>query len=104
MRLPFTQSPMKRIVGALVAGALLTTTNCKNFLDVNDNPNGPQVVTANLYLAPMLHWMVTSPQFDARFVSLYTQEWFSTVTANPATTWGRMGYDPSSDNGAQEWR
>ena len=51
----------------------------------------------------MLHWMVASPQFDGRFVGRYTQEWVLTgVTA--ISTWDRMGYDPSSDNGAQQWR
>jgi hypothetical protein len=58
-----------------------------------------------LYLPAMLHWMVTSPQFDGRFVGHYAQEWISTSTNfSPAQTWGRMGYDPGSDNGAQQWR
>jgi hypothetical protein len=78
---------------------------CQNFLDVNTNPNGPQTVTANLYLPPMLHWMFTAPQFDGRFVGHYAQEWISTSTNfSPAQTWGRMGYDPASDNGAEQWR
>jgi hypothetical protein len=85
-----------------LAGALLVTPSCKDFLDVNTNPNAPQVVSANLYLAPMLHWMVTSPQFDGRFVARYTQQWVAIGTS--LTTWDRMGYDPSSDNGAQVWR
>jgi hypothetical protein len=87
--------------GAMVA-LLLTASGCKNFLDVNENPNAPQVVSANLYLAPMLHWMVTSPQLDGRFVGRYTQEW--TLPGTTLSTWARMGYDPSSDNGAQQWR
>ena len=96
---------MKKMYASLFVGFLSLTSGCNNFLDVNTNPNAPQAVTANLYLAPMLHWMVTSPQFDGRFVGHYTQEWISTSTAvNPAQTWGRMGYDPSSDNGAQQWR
>jgi hypothetical protein len=78
---------------------------CQNFLDVNTNPNGPQTVTANLYLPPMLHWMFTAPQFDGRYVGHYTQQWISTSTNfAPAQTWGRMGYDPASDNGAEQWR
>jgi hypothetical protein len=90
---------------ALVIGALALSGGCREFLDVNTNPNGPQSVSANLYLPPMLHWMVTSPQLDGRFVGHYTQEWVSTSTAtSPASTWGRMGYDPASDNGAQQWR
>jgi len=31
--------------------------------------------------------------------------WISTSTnTSPAQTWGRMGYDPGSDNGGQQWR
>ena len=86
----------------LLAGALLVSASCDDFLDVNTNPNGPQVVSANLYLAPMLHWMVTSPAFEGRFVGRYTQQW--TLPGTALSTWDRMGYDPSSDNGAQQWR
>ena len=50
---------MKRTYGFLLAGALTLSAGCKDFLDVNTNPNGPQTVSANLYLAPMLHWLVT---------------------------------------------
>ena len=87
----------------LLIGTVSLASACSDYLDVNTNPNGPQTVTANLYLPPMLHWLVTSPQFDGRFVGRYTQEWVLTgVTA--ISTWDRMGYDPSSDNGAQQWR
>lgn len=96
---------MKRIHFAILLGALVSSGGCDSYLDVNTNPNGPQTVSANVYLPPMLHWLVTSPQFDGRFVGHYTQQWISTSTAtSPALTWGRMGYDPSSDNGAQQWR
>lgn len=86
----------------LLSGAALATTACKDFLDVNTNPNGPETVTANLYLPPMLHWMATGPQFDGRFIGRYTQQWFFATSF--LTTWDRMGYDPSSDNGAWLWR
>jgi hypothetical protein len=75
---------------------------CEDFLDVNTNPNAPESVAANLYLPPMLHWVVTGPQFDGRFVGRYTQQW--TLPGTSLSTWDRMGYDPSSDNGAQQWR
>lgn len=99
---PYTEKAMRVIRGTLIAGLLVASTGCKDFLDVNTNPNGPQVVSANLYLAPMLHWMVTSPQYDGRFVGRYTQQW--TLPGTSLSTWDRMGYDPSSDNGAQQWR
>jgi len=96
---------MNKRHATLLVGILALSAGCREFLDVNTNPNGPQSVSANLYLPPMLHWIVTSPQFDGRFVGHYAQEWVSTSTAlSPASTWGRMGYDPSSDNGAQQWR
>jgi len=96
---------MKRTSTALLIGVLALSGGCTDFLDVNTNPNGPQSVSANLYLPPMLHWMVTSPQFDGRFVGHYAQEWYSTSTLlSPPGTWGKMGYDPGSDNGAQQWR
>ena len=69
---------------------------------MNTNPNAPQEVSANLYLSPMIHWMVTSPQYDGRFVGRFNQEW--TLPGTSLSTWDRMGYDPSSDNGAQQWR
>ena len=88
---------------ALLVGALGLLGGCQDFLAVNDNPNAPQEVAANLYLAPMLHWMVESPQWDGRYISLYTQQLVTTNSA-VATTWGRMGYQPGSDNGGQVWR
>ena len=96
---------MKKIYAAIAAAVFLSPIACSDYLDVNNNPNAPQSVTANLYLPPMEHWMVTAPQFDGRFVGHYTQEWISTSSFfSPAQTWGRMGYDPGSDNGAEQWR
>jgi Starch-binding associating with outer membrane len=93
---------MKKIYAALLVGFLSLSGGCNNFVDVNTNPNGPQTVTANLYLPPMLHWMFTAPQYDGRFVGRYTQEW--TLPGTSLSTWDRMGYDPASDNGAEQWR
>jgi len=96
---------MKKILATtVVAASLAFTAACSDYLDVNTNPNGPQTVTANLYLPPMIHWMVTAPQFDGRFVGRYTQEWMLANGQTVLSTWDRMGYDPSSDNGAEQWR
>lgn len=93
---------MKKSYAVAFAGVLGLTAGCDKFLDVNTNPNAPQSVSANLYLPPMLHWMVTSPQFDGRFVARYTQQ--LTLPGTFLTSWDRMGYDPSSDNGGQQFR
>ena len=92
---------MKKIYLILLTGLLFTVSSCKKYLDVNTNPNAPQTVTANLYLSPMIHWMVTAPQYDGRFIGRYTQNWTST---SAGTTWDLQGYDPVSDNGAELWR
>lgn len=88
-------------VAALVVAVTLSAA-CEDFLDVNTNPNAPETASANLYLPPMIHWMVMSPQWDGRFVGRYTQQW--TLPTTSLTTWDRMGYDPGSDNGGQQWR
>lgn len=95
---------MKKFYAALIAGALVVPTGCQNFLDVNTNPNAPQSVAANLYLAPMLHWMVTAPQFDGRYIGRITQEWMIPATGSTPGTWERMGYDPGADTNAEQWR
>jgi hypothetical protein len=72
---------------------------------VNDNPNAPETVTANLYLPPMLHWVATGPQFDGRFIGRYTQEWVLPIESGSSPNfWTRMGYQSGSDNAAQQWR
>ena len=93
---------MKKLHAALLVGTIMVPAACSDYLDVNTNPNGPEVVSANLYLPPMLHWMVTSPQFEGRFIGRYAQEW--TLPGTSLSTWDRMGYDPGTDNGAQQWR
>lgn len=97
--------PMIKRRVVLIAGFLTLFGGCKEFLDVNTNPNAPETVAANLYLPPMLHWMVSGSQWDGRYISLYTQQLVSTIVNGlPATSFGRMGYEPGSDNSGQQWR
>jgi hypothetical protein len=93
---------MKKQYAALVLGFVGLSAACSDYLDVNTNPNAPTSVSANLYLPPMLHWMVTAPQYEGRFVGRYIQEW--TLPGTSLSTWDRMGYDAGSDNGAMQWR
>ncbi len=95
---------MKKQRVLLLAGFLTLSGGCQDFLAVNTNPNAPETVAANLYLPPMLHWMVSGSQWDGRYIGLYTQEWVSTSSGAPATTFGRMGYEKGSDNSGQQWR
>lgn len=97
-----TTKSMKFTRIALLAGVLGATASCEDFLDVNTSPNGPEIVTANLYVPPILHWLAADPQWDGRFVGRYVQNWYFAGTS--LSTWDRMGFDPGSDNGGQTWR
>lgn len=97
---------MNKAAAILLAGLTLGTTACDEFLDVNNNPNAPDKTASNNYLPPIMHWLATSEQFDGRFIGRYTQQWVippATLTGTP-DNWARMGYDPTSDNGAQLYR
>lgn len=95
---------MRLLRGALIAGVLLLpTTSCKDFLDVNTNPNGPSAATLEpkLYLPSIVHWMVASGPYDARFTNRYTQAFFLCCSS----AWDLQGYDnATNDNGGTYWR
>jgi hypothetical protein len=95
---------MKRICALLLAGLLLAPAGCKDFLDVNTNPNAPETVSANLYLPPMLHWVATAPQYDGRYIGPYTQQWMVPSSSPNTYVWQRMGYRAANDAAAQQWR
>ena len=48
----------RRIYATILAAAVCVSAGCSDYVDINTNPNAPQTVTANLYLPPMLHWVV----------------------------------------------
>ncbi len=101
----FTMKPIRKAGAVLLLGvATLSASACRDFLDVNKNPNGPEVVSANLYLPSMIHWMVTSPQYDGRYVSLYNQEFVYPYGGYRRNDFQRMGYLPGSDVGGEQWR
>lgn len=93
---------MKKTSVAVLVGSLSLLSGCENFLDVNTNPNAPQEVAANLYLPPMLHWMVSGQQWDGRYIGQYTQQW--AYTSSFISAFDRMGYAKGSDAAAQQWR
>lgn len=91
----------KKIYAALAVIGLAATYGCKDFLDVNTNPNGPEKVSPNLYLASMESNLALGVQFDARYMGKYVQN-FVAATANDV--WDQQGYIPASDAGGQLWR
>jgi hypothetical protein len=94
---------MKKIFfGFFIGLTLLSTSGCKKWLDINRNPNGPEEVAANIYLAPMLQFVVVSEQWDGRYISKYVQNFAHTTEK---FEWDAMGYDRApSDNGGEIWK
>lgn len=65
---------MKKIIFSVsILMVMLITTSCEKWLDVNRNPNGPEKVTAYLYLGSMEQNMALANQWDARMLNYYTQ-------------------------------
>lgn len=90
----------RRLVALVAAGAMGLTASCQDFLDVNTNPNAPQTVAANLYLAPMLHWVSTAPLWDGRATVEYTQQ----LSQDDITTYDLMGPNYNTDFAGEQWR
>ena len=88
---------------ALVAGSLGLLAGCENFLDVNNNPNAPETVSANTYLPPMQHQIATGLQLDGRYIGQYTQQWVTSGNTS-LNAFDRMGYLAASDAGGEVWR
>lgn len=93
---------MKKIIYSAAILILFTASGCKKWLDVNENPNNPQVVAPNLYLGPMQTSLTFSQQYDGRYVGKYIQN-FAQITASE--TWDRHGYSfTTSDPASEQWR
>jgi hypothetical protein len=90
----------RRFAALMTAGALAVTASCQDYLDVNTNPNAPETVAANLYLSPILHWMVTGQDWDGRCTGQFTQQFTQTTRS----VYAMMGPNLNTDTCGQEWR
>jgi len=65
---------MKKIIfSVLILTAIIFATSCQKWIDVNRNPNGPEKVTAYLYLGSMQQQLALATQYDSRMINYYTQ-------------------------------
>lgn len=78
---------MKKVLyTVIIIGALLLSSGCEKYLDINRNPNGPERVTAYLYLGPMQQQLALAMQYDARMIGYYNQNFASYLASS-------TGYD-----------
>jgi hypothetical protein len=65
---------MKKIIfSILILTVILFASSCQKWIDVNRNPNGPEKVTAYLYLSSMQQNFALATQYDSRMINYYTQ-------------------------------
>ena len=97
---------MKKIQIIFLLALGLSLGSCKKYLDINRNPNAPEMVTGELYLAPMQTSFGAGIQFDSRFLGTYTQNWqyFAVPTTGNRHYWDWMGYNSGSDASGELWR
>lgn len=89
----------KILLLSALAGVFLLI-GCKKYLDVNENPNAPQVISTNLYLASIFDNMAMAPLWDGRYIGKYSQMWAENSALN---LWDGMGYTETDANG-EMWR
>jgi hypothetical protein len=97
---------MKKIQIICLLALGLGLGSCKKYLDVNRNPNAPEFVSGELYLAAMQTSFAAGIQFDSRFLATYNQNWnyFAVPSTANRHYWDWMGYNSGSDAAGELWR
>ena len=93
---------IKSFFAILSVGMVLLLSSCNDYLDINKNPNNPDVVEAALLLAPVQNQYALGIQFDARFIGRYVQNWQNAGLVSDL--WDLHGYASASDAGGELWR
>lgn len=90
----------------LIAGACLTMTSCKKWLDVNYDPDTPQDPGASSVFPSQLAAIPRGIQWDARYTGKYIQNFNVSASTRPAAelNWDKMGYVANSDISGDMWR
>lgn len=91
----------KILYASLVVAGLVASTGCKDYLDVNTNPNGPDaLLQPELYLPQAQSEFAVALQWDGRFAGFYTQNWGYTGVDYSID----LHANPLADSYAQLWR
>ena len=76
-------------------------SNCSDYLDINNDPNFPQVATAEVIFPPMFYSMARGEMYDTRYIGMYTQN-IANYTAGYRTD--IHGFFTGSDAIGEKWR
>ncbi len=79
---------MKKIILSLaIAGAFLFGTSCSEYLDVNNDPNNPEVVTPQVLLPSAAIWIGSATGGDLQLISsIWSQYYAQNNSSNQYTT------------------
>ncbi|RAJ10942.1 SusD-like starch-binding protein associating with outer membrane [Chitinophaga skermanii] len=72
---------MKKLLFILLAGALVGATACRKKIDINTDPNAPQLLGGESLLPSILTQMARGMQYDGAYLGRYTQNW-QNINAN----------------------
>jgi hypothetical protein len=91
---------------AIVALLLIGGTSCKKWLDINTDPDTPQNPNPASVFPTQLAGIPRGIQFDARYLSKYTQMFHVSSSGRPAAeiNWDRHGWVANSDVSGDIWR
>lgn len=83
--------------------AIISLGSCKKYLDINTDPDTTQEPSNSSVFPAMLSGIPRGLQYDARYVSKYTQNLLASANGNN-DTWDRHGYLFGSDASGDIWR
>jgi hypothetical protein len=92
---------MKKIIILLTGIFLITSSGCKKYLDINNNPNGPSQADPALYLPSIQMQYAQGIQFDGRLIGAYSQ---NILSSSASSLVDLHGYSRASDFGGSMWR
>ena len=92
---------MKKIHLLVIAFAVIISTGCKKYLDINTDPATPQDVESKNLTPPLFAQMERGIQYDARWLGCVIQNW-GYRTSN--FVGDIHGWSTASDNMGEIWR
>lgn len=95
---------MYKHVYIIVVAVLVLVSGCKKYLDINENPSNPQLVKAELLLAPIIAQMASGYSQDQRQMNKFNQSILGGSSDVSSKVWEKHGFAERSDVGGVMWR
>ncbi|ULT22093.1 hypothetical protein KUH03_21450 [Sphingobacterium sp. E70] len=90
---------MRKRFYLIVVAVLMLMSGCKKYLDINENPSNPQLVKAELLLAPIIAQMASGYSQDQRQMNKFNQTILGGSSDVSSKIWEKHGFPERSDVG-----